>query len=145
MRDAPANDHAPAGLQELIGQFYDRLWNAWDDRAVEVVLSEDFLFRGSLGEETYGREGWRTYRDQVRRGAPDFHNEIIQLVVAGDRGATRTRFTGTHHGPLLGIAGTGQRFAYDGAAFFRARSGELVEAWVLGDLDALRRQLTTDM
>jgi predicted ester cyclase len=135
--DEPAGD----GLRELIGRFYERLWNAWDDRAVDDVLCEDFLFRGSLGQETHGRDGWRAYRDQVRSGAPDFHNEVIELVVGGDRAAARLRYTGTHRGPLLGLAGTGQRFVYEGAAFFRAQSGTLAEAWVIGDLDGLRRQL----
>jgi len=31
---------------------------------------------------------------------------------------------------------------YPGAAFFAARDGRLAEAWVLGDVDSLRRQLT---
>jgi steroid delta-isomerase-like uncharacterized protein len=116
--------------------------DAWDDQAVEEVLSDGFLFRGSLGQRTSGRDDWRAYRDQVRRGAPDFHNEVIDLVIDGDRAAARLRYTGTHRGPLLGLAGTGRAFAYEGAAFFRASSGQLVEAWVIGDLDGLRRQLS---
>jgi len=135
----PADDETPIEL--LIGRFYDRLWNAWDDRAVEEVLSADFRFRGSLGQETSGRDGWRAYRDLVRRGAPDFHNEVADLIVYGHRGAARLRFTGTHCGPLLGLAATGRTFAYDGAAFFGAQAGRLAEAWVIGDLEGLRRQL----
>jgi predicted ester cyclase len=42
---------------------------------------------------------------------------------------------------LLGIPGTGRSFRYDIAAFFTAHDGLLSEAWVLGDLDGLRRQL----
>ena len=32
-------------------------------------------------------------------------------------------------------------FEYAGAAFFTARNGRLASAWVLGDLDGLRREL----
>ena len=130
------------GVRELVERFYERLWNAWDDDAVEGILAEDFKFRGSLGQQTVGREGWRAYRDHVRTAAPDFSNELVELVVDGDRAAARLRYIGTHRGLLLGLAGTGRAFAYDGAAFFHAQGGQLVQAWVLGDLADLWRQLT---
>ncbi|MFZ0214508.1 MAG: ester cyclase [Candidatus Dormiibacterota bacterium] len=126
----------------LVGRFYEDLWNRWDDAAVDDVLAPGFSFRGSLGQETAGRDGWRSYRDQIRRGSPDFHNEVIDLVATGDRAAVRLCYAGTHSGPLLGVAATGRRFSYSGAAFFTVRGGSLTEAWVLGDLDGLKRQLT---
>jgi steroid delta-isomerase-like uncharacterized protein len=128
-------------IGDLVTQFYQRLWNAWDDDAVEDVLSEGFTFRGTLGDETVGRDGWRRYRDTIRRAAPDFTNTVVELLVDGERAAARLRYTGTHQGPLLGLAGTGRTFGYSGAAFFTSSAGQLVEAWVLGDLDGLRRQL----
>lgn len=129
-------------IAELVRRFYQRLWNAWDDEVVEATLAEAFTFRGTLGNETVGRDGWRGYRDAIRRAAPDFTNEVVDLVVDGERAAARMRYTGTHRGPLLGLNGTGRAFVYDGAAFFQAHGGLLASAWVLGDLDSLRRQLT---
>ena len=125
----------------LVERFYGELWNQWNDTAVEDTLSPDFTFRGSLGQQTSGRDGWRRYRDQVRGGSADFHNEIIDLVCEGQRAAARLRYTGTHTGVLLGLPATQRRFEYAGAAFFTADSGWLTGAWVLGDLDGLRRQL----
>lgn len=122
-------------------RFYDRLWNSWDDSAVETVIAEHFRFRGSMGQEAVGRDGWRQYRDGIRSAAPDFHNEVVELLTEGDRAAVRLLFSGTHAGNLLGHQATGRRFSYSGAAFFSARNGLLVEAWVLGDLAALREQL----
>lgn len=130
-----------AGTEALVRRFYDDLWNRWDDTAVEEVLAGDFTFRGSLGTQTRGRDGWRAYRDTIRRGSPDFHNEIIELVTDGQHAAARLSYTGHHAGPLAGLAATGRRFEYAGAAFFTAREGRLASAWVLGDLDGLRRQL----
>jgi steroid delta-isomerase-like uncharacterized protein len=126
---------------ELVTRFYERLWNSWDDAEVDLVLGSDFVFRGSLGQTTRGRDGWRRYRDDVRASAPDFHNEVVDLVTADDRAAARLRYTGTHLGLLLGVPPTGRRFEYCGAAFFAIRGGYLVSAWVLGDLDHLRTQL----
>jgi steroid delta-isomerase-like uncharacterized protein len=128
-------------IEVLIGRFYADLWNRWDDTAVEEVLAEDFIFRGSMGTETSGWEGWRAYRGTIRSGSRDFHNEVTELIAEGNRAAARLRYTGHHTGLLAGIAATGRRFEYAGAAFFSSRDGRLTRAWVLGDLEGLRRQL----
>lgn len=138
---AANDDQPPSPARDLVLRFYQRLWNAWDDAAVEETLGPDITFRGSLGPTTVGRDGWRGYRDDVRRGAPDFHNEVLDLIATGDRAAARLQFTGTHLGAILGIPATGRAFAYTGAAFFTTANGLITDIWVLGDLDALRQQL----
>lgn len=129
-------------VRGLVGAFYERLWNAWDDDAVDDVLAPEFRFRGSLGDTTVGRDAWRTYRDQVRAGSADFHNEVLALVVEADRAVARLRWSGTHTGLLLDLPSTGRRFSYEGMAFFEAGDRQLEAAWVVGDLDALRGQLS---
>lgn len=141
-------------MEELVRRFYDELWNRWDDAAVDELLDEAFAFRGSLGDEVRGRDGFRRYRDKVRAAFPDFHNEILDLVTGpgagsgpggagahGERAAVRLRYSGHHRGEVLGVAPTGTSVVYQGAAFFTASDGRLREVWVLGDVDALRRQL----
>lgn len=128
-------------ITSLVRRFYADLWNEWDDSAVDEVLGPGFQFRGSLGQTVEGRGGWRRYRDMIRTGSADFHNEITDLVVAGERAAARLEYTGTHTGPLLGLDPTGKRFTYAGAAFFTASGDMLGEAWVLGDVESLRAQL----
>ena len=136
------SDPRPAsGIEALVRAFYDRLWNAWDDRYVDQVLHPDVRFRGSLGSETVGRDGWRGYRDLMRSGSADFHNDVLDLVCSGERAAARLEYSGTHTGPLLGVPATQRRFSYHGAAFFTAGEGMLREIWVLGDLEGLRAQL----
>jgi hypothetical protein len=78
-------------ITTLVGRFYDRLWNAWDEASVGETLATGFTFRGSLGQSSTGRDGWRRYRDIVRRGSSDFHNDVIELVAAGDRAGGRRR------------------------------------------------------
>jgi steroid delta-isomerase-like uncharacterized protein len=129
------------GIERLVRRFYDELWNRWDDAAVDDLLDEAFVFGGSLGDAVRGRDGFRAYRDKVRAAFPDFHNEIVDLVVGDGRAAARLRYSGHHRGEILDVAPTGAAVSYAGAAFFTARDGRLSEVWVLGDLDGLRRQL----
>jgi steroid delta-isomerase-like uncharacterized protein len=127
--------------EALVRRFYADVWNRWDDAALDDLLDEDFVFRGSLGDEVRGRDGFRGYRDKVRAGFPDFHNEVVEVVAEGERAAARLRYSGHHRGAILGVAATGALITYDGAAFFAAGNGRLSRVWVLGDLDGLRRQL----
>ena len=138
-----ASKSQPRGvtIRDLVQRFYTHAWNLWQDSAIADLLDERFVFRGSLGDEVSGRDGFRAYRDKIRAAFPDFHNEILNLVTEGDRAAARLRYTGHHRGEILGIPATGTLVTYHGAAFFTARDGRLAEAWVLGDMDSLRRQL----
>lgn len=139
-RPAPA----PAANGELlVRRYYDELWNAWRDDLVDELLAPDFDFRGSLGESVRGRDGFRRYRDRVRSAFPDFENVLVDVVAGGQRVAARLEYRGTHHGPLFDCAPTGRRIAYSGAAFFRVATGRLAAGWVLGDTEALRRQLAS--
>ena len=54
-----------------------------------------------------GVEGFRRYVQLVRDAFPDFHNTIEDLIAEDDRVAARLRYTGTHSGPLFGVAPTG--------------------------------------
>jgi hypothetical protein len=81
----------------LIEKFCGELWNQWNDAAVEDTLGPGFTFRGSLGQETSGRQGWRQYRDLVRGGSADFHNDIVDLVVM--TGGRRHGFVSPAHIP----------------------------------------------
>lgn len=128
-------------IVDLIESFYRDLWNRWDDLAVDEVLAPSLRFRGSLGQTVEGRDGWRGYRDMIRNGSRDFHNEIVDLVVTEERAAARLEYSGTHTGALLDLPATGRRFTYAGAAFFTASANHLTDVWVLGDVTALRAQL----
>ena len=131
----------PLLIASLIETFYEELWNRWNEAAVDDTLDAAFDFRGSLGQQTTGRDEWRSYRDSIRAGSADFHNEIVALICEDQRAAARLRYSGTHTGPLLDLPATQRRFEYAGAAFFVAEGQRLDSAWVLGDLDGLRRQL----
>jgi steroid delta-isomerase-like uncharacterized protein len=125
----------------LVARFYDDVWNRWDDAALDAVVAEEFDFRGSLGDETTGRENFRDYRDRLRIAAPDFRNQVVDLIAGTDRAAVRLRCTGHHRGPLLGMPPTGRAFSFSSAGFLTAADGRLTSAWVVADLDDLRRQL----
>ena len=51
------------------------------------------------------------------------------------------RFAGIHRGRFFGVEATGLEIVWAGAAFFVTGPATLRSLWVLGDVDAVRRQL----
>jgi steroid delta-isomerase-like uncharacterized protein len=125
----------------LVRHYYEALWNLWDFALADELVAEQIGFRGSLGVNVRGREGFKDYMRAVRRAFPDFHNQVEELVAEDDRVVARLTYTGTHTGELFGIAPTGRRVSYAGVAMFRIVSGQIAEGWVLGDLHDLIGQL----
>jgi steroid delta-isomerase-like uncharacterized protein len=133
---------ATSGNVELVERFYHQMWNRFDKSLIPVLLTGDVRFRGSLGASKVGHEQFGEYVDFVRTAFPDFTNCVEEVVSEGDRSFVRLTYRGTHRGELFGIAPTGRRVEYAGAALFRFRGGRIAEVWVLGDLHGLLRQLT---
>ena len=137
--------------RRLIETWYHRMWNRWDKSAIAEICNPAIVFRGSLGQEKRGHAGIAEYMDFVRAAFPDFTNTIDEMIAEGDRAFARLTYVGTHEGEIFGVAPTGRRVTYDGAAVFRfARTGAgaaapdgglIREVWVLGDVHGLLRQL----
>jgi steroid delta-isomerase-like uncharacterized protein len=125
----------------LIRRYYEELWNRWDLAVADEIIAEDLTFRGSLAVRVRSRAGFKQYVAMVRGAFPDFHNTIEDLVAEGDRVAVRLSYRGTHRGDLFGMAPTGKKISYAGAALFRIVGGKIVDGWVLGDTLRLLRQL----
>ena len=53
-----------------VQKFYEILWDAHDKDAMPSVLSENFTFRGSLGQEKLGHSGFSEYVDMVHNDPP---------------------------------------------------------------------------
>jgi len=80
----------------------------------------------------------------VRAALEDFTCTIEELVASEDRAAARMMFSGRHRGKMFGVEATGRNIVWSGAAFFKMREGAIAELWVLGDVEAVRRQLAPD-
>jgi predicted ester cyclase/ribosomal protein S18 acetylase RimI-like enzyme len=129
------------GHRVLIQRYYEEMWNRWDFNLAEVLLDPKIQFRGSLGVEVRGVAGFQGYMRTVQAAFPDFTNSIDELIVEDDRVAARLTYRGTHRGELFGVAPSGNRIEYGGAAFFEIAAGRVARGWVLGDTTSLKKQL----
>ena len=126
---------------ELVERFYHLVWNKADETEARKILASDFRFRGSLGPELHGPEGFIAYMRSVHETLGGFTCQIEEVIAAVDRAAARMTFHGRHRGKFFGIEASGQQIHWSGAAFFKTRDGKIIELWVLGDIEEIRRQL----
>lgn len=125
----------------LVRRFYDEAWNRADEAVAREILHPEIAFRGSLGPERRGIDGFIDYMRAVHAALGDYRCTIDDLVATRSRAAARLTFAGVHRGALFGVAATGRRISWAGAAFFAVAGGRITEVWVVGDVDAVKRQL----
>jgi steroid delta-isomerase-like uncharacterized protein len=130
--------------RELVERFYHAVWNRADEAEARKILSADFRFRASLGPELRGPGGFIAYLRSVHAALENFTCTIDELIATDDRAAARMSFHGRHRGTMFGIAATGRDINWSGAAFFKISDGMIAELWVLGDIEAVRRQLAPE-
>jgi steroid delta-isomerase-like uncharacterized protein len=128
--------------KQLVDDFIQDLFTKGDLDAVDRYLHPDFVnhnppFDGSPG----GPEGIRQAAAVVRRGCPDWHSEVHQLVAEGDLVVERFTASGTHRGEMLGVPATAQTLVLQGIQIFRIEGDRIVERWGQLDWLGLLRQL----
>ncbi len=129
---------------EQVQRFYEVIWNQHDKSAIPSVLHEAFIFRGSLGDEKQGYDGFSEYLDMIHDALKDYKCIINEIVSEPSKAFAKMEFTGIHKGELMGVPGTGKRLSWSGAALFHFKEEKISWLWVLGDLKSLEMQLHED-
>jgi len=83
-------------------------------------------------EHSEGYQGVEPFQQQIaafRAGFPDLQVTVDELLVDGDRFASRTTVTGTHTGDLMGMPATGQRISVEAVDIGRIENGLAKERW----------------
>ena len=127
--------------KEVVYKFYDAIWNKADKTVIPDLLTEDFLFRGSLGLMQRGHIGFANFMDQIRAAIGEYRCEIVEMAEEEDRVFARSLYSGIHRGDLFGYAATHGRIKWDGVAIFRFRDSKIAELWVLWDVNDVMKQL----
>ena len=127
---------------ELVRRFYDEIWNRGNLAAIPEICHREMEFRGSLGDEKRGHEGFAEYVRYVRGALDEYKCHIEETVTEGNRIFARMLFVGVHQREFLGYPPTGKTLTWAGAALFTIKDDRIAELWVLGDLHGLIDQLS---
>ncbi len=131
--------------KELVERFYNEVWNSADEAVAREILHKDLQFRASLGPERRGPDGFIGYMRSVRQALPDFVCIIREVIATNNQAAAQMHFEGHHRGTFYGVDATGKQITWAGAAFFKTNGDQIVDIWVLGDIDSVKQQLGADV
>lgn len=96
--------------------------------SLRELMDEHFVNHSApAGADNGPGSMWHTFNNVLRPALSDLRVHIHAQVAEGDRVTTRKTITGTHTGPLLGIAPTGQPVAIDVQDMVRLRNGKYYE------------------
>ena len=74
-------------------------------------------------------------------GIPDLHVAIEAIVASPGKVAASFVYTGTHGGPLYGIAPTGRALRFTSCDIFTVRNDQFAEHWGMGDIAGVLAQI----
>ncbi len=124
-----------------VRKFYSEIWEKKNFEEIPNVLHSDFVFRGSLGQEKRGYEGFKEYVEYVHSALNGYRCIVEDIVVQPEAAFAKMIFTGTHQAEFMGYPPTYREVSWAGAALFKFSGHKVSSLWVLGDLKGLEQQL----
>jgi predicted ester cyclase len=124
-------------VEEVLGGIYEAV-NTGDLALLDKLVAPDYI------EHSEGFQGVEPFKQQIttfRAAFPDLHVTIEDLIIDGDRFASRTTVTGTHTGDLMGMPATGKQINVGTVDMGRIEGGQAKERWGGLDMYALLTQL----
>lgn len=129
-------------LKRTISRIADEIWNRGQFEVMDSIMHPNATYHGPHMPSGAGtREDWRRAVGFYRMAFPDSHVVYEDLIGCGDLVVGRWSATGTHRGPMPGLAPTGKRIAISGITIYRFEGDRIAEAWEQLDLLGMWKQL----
>jgi steroid delta-isomerase-like uncharacterized protein len=114
-----------AAEEEVLHGIYEAI-NTGNLALLDKVVAPDYT------EHSDGFEGVEPFKQQLaafRAAFPDLRVTVEDLLIDGDRFASRTTVTGTHTGDLMGMPATGRQISVEAVDIGRVENGQAKERW----------------
>ena len=124
-------------VEEILHGIYDAI-NTGDLTLLEKSVAPGYV------EHSEGFQGVEPFKQQVaafRAAFPDLRVTIEDVLIDGDRFASRTTVTGTNTGDLMGMPATGKQISVEAVDIGRVEGGQAQERWGGLNMYALLTQL----
>lgn len=126
----------------VIRRYFEDLFNRGQLALLPELLHPEYVNHSPGSPDLpRGRDGVGIVVQELRRGLPDLHYQIEDMVVGDDSVAVRATLTGTHTGDLFGMPPTGHAIKVSQMTFERFREGRIVAHHRLTDDLSMLRQL----
>jgi predicted ester cyclase len=131
----------------LVPRFMLDVWNDKNIETTKLIWSRDIVFHSPIdGSIVKGFDPLLEFANQVLGAFDDFHYDVQDVVVDGDKVVLRMVQTGKHTGDYFGLPPTGRRVRMNEVFIFRVAPkgpvGVLIEeVWLLLNILHLTQQM----
>jgi predicted SnoaL-like aldol condensation-catalyzing enzyme len=125
--------------KKVIGAFAASVFVKKDLSAVDQYVRTDYVQHNPLVNQ--GASGFKEFFSTWFASVPDWRYELKRIVAEGDEVWVHGTYAGTLKSDWLGIAGSGQEYAFEAVDIFRIQDGKLAEHWDVMDIFGLFKQL----
>ncbi len=129
----------------LITRWFEEVWNNGSDSAIDELFHPQGHARGvpQPDSDLIGPAGFKTLYHPFRQQFSNIHIHLEEILVDGDRVATRWTATLTHTGSTPELAATGKQVTLPGSSFVHYKGDKINEAWNYMDMTLLYHRLAS--
>ena len=126
----------------LVQRYFNEVWNKGDTALLDSLLAPGYInHTPSSADAGTGIAGLKTIVMAIRKGFPDLHYEIQDLVVTPNRVVARVIMTGTQTDSLFNLPPTGRKVQVNQINIEEIVDDRMSEHWRTTDELTLMKQL----
>lgn len=140
----PSNHAGQSKLEQAQRQAIDLLYRAFSDQnpdLMDVAVTADWDDIPPAPGQGPGPEGLKPIIRGFIEALPDVRITTHDVLMGEGRAAVRAEITGTHRGPLFGIAATGKKVSFRIHEFHEFEGDRIKRTWHLEDWFGLFQQI----
>ena len=129
--------------KKLIETYFYRIWNNGELDLLDTIIDEQYINHSPGGQHTPppGATGLRPIIAAMRKGFPDLHYTINDLVITENCIVARVFMTATLLGELWGMQPNGKKIEVTKINIEYIKNGKIIEHWRLTDELTMMKQL----
>ncbi|WP_343308155.1 ester cyclase [Chitinophaga niabensis] len=131
-----------ANNKRIIERYYNEVWNEGKLEVLDELLSEDYInHTPSTPNPPPGPDGLKPIIQAIRKGFPDLHYEIQDIIVTEGKAVARVIMTGTQTDTLFGMPPTGRKITVNQINIEQIENGKITQHWRVTDELTMMKQL----
>ena len=130
-------------IRALVQHLFEE-WNkgkATAMAATDELCVADVTWHSGMGREMHGIEDFKQFLGELYDAFPDTQFTIDDIIVEGDKAATRSTITFTHTGEFMGRPPTNKKVTIWAIEIYQFSGGKIVEVWSRSDTLGMMQQL----
>jgi steroid delta-isomerase-like uncharacterized protein len=128
--------------RQIVETYFNEAWNKGNTGVLDQLLAVDYInHTPSTPNPPRGPKGLKPIVLAIRKGFPDLHYEIKELIVTKDRAVARVVMTGTNTGELFRMPPTGKKITVNQINIEKIVNGKIAEHWRVTDELSMMKQL----